>query len=83
MEAKYVIGEHGDSEFVPWSNVNIALKHINYYLTEEEKHHIEDDVRNSAYEIRAVVLQRIGTRVKKSRVPSIIITLLIAYVNNE
>lgn len=47
----YVMGEHGDSEFVPWSNTNIALKHINYYLTEEEKKQIEEDVRNSAYEI--------------------------------
>jgi len=47
----YVMGEHGDSEFVPWSNANIALKHINYYLTEEEKHKIENDVRNSAYKI--------------------------------
>ena len=24
----YVIGEHGDSEFIPWSNVNIASKKI-------------------------------------------------------
>ena len=47
----YVMGEHGDSEFVPWSNANIALKHINYYLNEEEKKKIEEDVRNSAYEI--------------------------------
>ena len=47
----YVMGEHGDSEFVPWSNANIALKHINYYLTEEEKVKIENYVRNSAYEI--------------------------------
>ena len=47
----YVMGEHGDSEFVPWSNANIALKHINYYLTNEEKIEIENSVRNSAYEI--------------------------------
>ena len=47
----YVMGEHGDSEFVPWSNANIALKGINYYLTEKEKTQIENDVRNSAYEI--------------------------------
>ena len=47
----YVMGEHGDSEFVPWSNANIALKHINYYLTKQEQKQIEDDVRNSAYEI--------------------------------
>lgn len=47
----YVMGEHGDSEFVPWSNANIALKSINSYLTEEEKTKIEEEVRNSAYEI--------------------------------
>ena len=47
----YVMGEHGDSEFVPWSNASIALKHINYYLTREEKIKIENEVRNSAYEI--------------------------------
>jgi len=47
----YVMGEHGDSEFVPWSNANIALKSMDYYLTNEEKMQIEDDVRNSAYEI--------------------------------
>ncbi len=47
----YVVGEHGDSEFVPWSNANIALKSMNYYLSEEEKLKIENDVRNSAYEI--------------------------------
>ena len=47
----YVMGEHGDSEFVPWSNANIALKRISYYLNNEEMKKIEDDVRNSAYEI--------------------------------
>ncbi len=47
----YVVGEHGDSEFVPWSNANIALKSMSYYLTDEEKLKIENDVRNSAYEI--------------------------------
>ena len=47
----YVMGEHGDSEFVPWSNANIALKSLDAYLTLEEKEKIENDVRNSAYEI--------------------------------
>ena len=47
----YVMGEHGDSEFIPWSNANIALKSINSYLNNEEKIQIENDVRNSAYEI--------------------------------
>lgn len=47
----YVIGEHGDSEFVPWSNANIALKSIKCFLSKEEMEEIENDVRNSAYEI--------------------------------
>ena len=47
----FVIGEHGDSEFIPWSNVSIALKGIDEYLNEEEKNKLEVDVRNSAYEI--------------------------------
>lgn len=47
----YVLGEHGDSEFVAWSNANIALKRITSYLTKQEMEQIEEDVRNSAYEI--------------------------------
>lgn len=47
----YVMGEHGDSEFIPWSNANIALKKIDAYLTNEEEIKIEEDVKNSAYEI--------------------------------
>lgn len=47
----YVIGEHGDSEFIPWSNVNIAYKKISDILSFEELNSIEDEVRNAAYEI--------------------------------
>ncbi len=47
----YVIGEHGDSEFIPWSNANIALKKITSMLNKDELNRIEDEVRNSAYEI--------------------------------
>ena len=47
----YVIGEHGDSEFIPWSNANVAFKKIKDFLTEEEMCIIEDEVRNSAYEV--------------------------------
>lgn len=47
----YVIGEHGDSEFVPWSNANIGLQNIRDYLKEDELEKICYDVRNSAYEI--------------------------------
>ena len=47
----YVIGEHGDSEFIPWSNVNIAYRKINDILSTSELNSIEEEVRNSAYEI--------------------------------
>ena len=47
----YVIGEHGDSEFIPWSNVNIAYRKIADVFDREELNHIEEEVRNSAYQI--------------------------------
>ena len=47
----YVIGEHGDSEFVPWSNANIGLQNIRDYLSDEILNEIYLDVKNSAYEI--------------------------------
>lgn len=47
----YVIGEHGDSEFIPWSNANISLQNIKQFFSEEELNNIESDVRNAAYEI--------------------------------
>ena len=47
----YVIGEHGDSEFVPWSNVNVAGQEIYKFLKNEDLELIESEVRNAAYEI--------------------------------
>ncbi len=45
----YVIGEHGDSEMIPWSNATIGLNKI--MLSDQEKSAIEKEVRNSAYDI--------------------------------
>jgi len=47
----YVIGEHGDSEFVPWSNANIGLQNIKEFLKEEELNEIYVNVRDAAYDI--------------------------------
>lgn len=47
----YVIGEHGDSEFVPWSKANIGLQNIKDYLSDEELEEICLNVKNAAYEI--------------------------------
>ena len=47
----YVIGEHGDSEFVPWSNANIGIQNIKDFLKDEELDEICNNVRYAAYEI--------------------------------
>lgn len=47
----YVIGEHGDSEFIPWSNANISLQNIDLLYSHEELDEIENEVKNAAYEI--------------------------------
>lgn len=47
----HVIGEHGDTEFVPWSNANIGLQNIRDFLDSEKLNEICDNVRNAAYKI--------------------------------
>ncbi|MBS5958926.1 MULTISPECIES: L-lactate dehydrogenase [Clostridia] len=56
----YVIGEHGDSEFVPWSQAMIATKPIlslcgsggeEDMVNREELKRIEEEVRTAAYKI--------------------------------
>ena len=47
----YVVGEHGDSEFVPWSNANVGLQKISSFLDEDELEKIHSEVKNAAYEI--------------------------------
>ena len=47
----YVIGEHGDSEFIPWSNVNVALQPIKDFITEEDQKEIQTEVKEAAYKI--------------------------------
>lgn len=47
----YVIGEHGDSEFIPWSNVNIALQPISDFISEDEMKIISKEVKSAAYKI--------------------------------
>ena len=47
----YVIGEHGDSEFIPWSNANVGLQSIYDFLEKSQLNEIEKDVRNAAYDI--------------------------------
>lgn len=47
----FVMGEHGDSEFVAWSSVNIGGVPAKDLLNAEEMKNIENKVRNEVYEI--------------------------------
>ena len=47
----YVLGEHGDTEFVPWSNATIGLTDISEFIDENRRNEIESKVRNVAYDI--------------------------------
>lgn len=52
----YVIGEHGDSEFVPWSQATLSVKPLNdldsaYPNLMSDMSKLADDVRDSAYKI--------------------------------
>lgn len=53
----YVVGEHGDSEFVPWSQVLIGTKPVTDVLRDNPQYKMEDlneisrEVRQAAYEI--------------------------------
>lgn len=49
----YVVGEHGDSEMIPWSNATVGLNKITSVISDKEKEQILSDVRNSAYDIIA------------------------------
>lgn len=47
----YVIGEHGDSEFIPWSLASAGAIKVNECISDDELLEIESQVRNVAYEI--------------------------------
>ncbi len=47
----YVVGEHGDSEFIPWSSVTVGVNPASKFLTKNQQNKILADVRNSAYDI--------------------------------
>ena len=42
----YVLGEHGNSQFVAWSNANIGLENLNRFISYEEKEELEYKTRH-------------------------------------
>lgn len=47
----YVMGEHGDSEFVPWSNAYVGSINIQKFIKADKLEEIRHSVKNAAYEI--------------------------------
>jgi L-lactate dehydrogenase len=47
----YVVGEHGDSEFVPWNCATVGPEPLRNYLTDDILEKIHVSVRDAAYEI--------------------------------
>lgn len=47
----FVLGEHGDSEFVAWSTVSIGGKMVKEMLSMEDMNNIEGTIKKEAYEI--------------------------------
>ena len=46
-----VIGEHGDSEFIPWSTTTLGLQRLDNMLDDNKKELIEKSVKDAAYKI--------------------------------
>lgn len=42
----YVLGEHGNSQFVAWSNANIGLENLSQFLSFDEKLELENETRH-------------------------------------
>ena len=47
----YVIGEHGDSEMVPWSTVTLGPEPIERFISKETMNEVSKEVKEAAYEI--------------------------------
>ena len=48
----YVIGEHGDSEFTPWSQAYLATKPISHILRDNKDKFYESDLENISNQVR-------------------------------
>jgi L-lactate dehydrogenase len=47
----YVLGEHGDTGFVPWSLCTVSMQSVTDFLSDDQMTAIEERVRDDAYEI--------------------------------
>ena len=47
----YTLGEHGDSQMIPWSNVSILGKNLSTYLNENQEEHIKENTIKKGWKI--------------------------------
>lgn len=58
----YVIGEHGDSEFVPWSQAIMAVKPISDVLEAQPERYKREDLDKIAHEVRTAAYEIIKAK---------------------
>ena len=58
----YVIGEHGDSEFVPLSQVMLATKPVTSILQDERNDYCEDDMKQIEEQVRTAAYKIIEAK---------------------
>ncbi len=58
----YVIGEHGDSEFVPWSQAILAVKHIDDILNDNPQAYSMDELEKISGEVRTAAQEIIEAK---------------------
>lgn len=58
----YVVGEHGDSEFVPWSQALVATKPAQLICAESGGAHCEKDLQNIEREVRTAAQKIIAAK---------------------
>lgn len=80
----YMIGEHGDSQFAPWSKVEIFGKSLDDYLNENpkikadfDKKHIENMVRDRGWEVF------IGKKSTEFGIASTVCNIIKSILNDE
>lgn len=58
----YVVGEHGDSEFVPVSQVMLATKHVTEIFDDERNEYCIDDMRSIEEQVRTAAYKIIEAK---------------------
>lgn len=58
----YVIGEHGDSEFVPWSQALVATKPVQDVIADNQDKYFMNDLENIALQVRTSAQQIIKAK---------------------